>query len=593
MLHDMQASPPPARSDLRLRLALDAAGFGTWYWDAASGVTVWDRQMRSVFGVGAEWPGTFDAWVAALHPLDRAEVLATLERALARGERYELRHRVVRPDGAVRWIEGLGQAVRGEDGQVTGTIGCARDITSWVERDEELARLAEAARQAAERTTRLQMVTAELAAALTLDEVTDVLARHLPDVTGAARTVLALPTPDGRGVQVVAAWGYPPEAEADLRGQRLGDGLPAADAVAAREPLFLGRAEVRERYPVLAVQNDRLNGKRKDGPPVGASLAALPLPAGDDAAGALVFGFAAEQPFDDEQRAFLVALAGQAAQAVTRSLLVAQLREVSRELQAGLAPGDLPRVDGLEVAAVYRAGGEEVEAIGGDWFDVVPLTSGGAVVVVGDVMGRGVRAATTMTRVRASVRAYVAEDPDPAAVLTRLDRLVLGGGPGDGVDDFVTLLVCRLDPATGVMDAANAGHLRPLLVEGGTARVLAVPAGPPVGLARHPRTTSTAVLPLGAVLLLFTDGLVERPGRDIDDGVDLVVDVAGRWAGDVDGLVADVVGTLTAVPRSGGADDVTVLAVRYAHAPAAAQAPVLTPSRRVPPVPGTRRPPSP
>ena len=217
---------------------------------------------------------------------------------------------------------------------------------------------------------------------------------------------------------------------------------------------------------------------------------------------------------------------------------------------------------GLEVAASYRAGGDEVESIGGDWFDVLPVEDGGAVVVVGDVMGRGVRAATTMTRMRASVRAYAAEDPDPGAVLTRLDRLVLG----EGLQDFVTLLVCRLDPATGELRAANAGHLRPTRGRGG-------------GGARAPRDSRaagragrgrapdvTATLPAGATLLLFTDGLVERPGHDIDEGIDLVVEVAeqagslGPGGDDVGRLVADVVRTLADGPGEAGAgDDVTVL----------------------------------
>src|SRR4051794_35973196 len=580
MLQVMQGSP---RAELRLRLALDAAELGTWYWDAATGVTVWDRQMRAVFGVGPDWPGTFDAWVEALHPHDRADVLATLERALAGGERYEVRHRVVRPDGAVRWIEGVGQAVRDETGQVAGTIGCARDVTSRVEGDERLAALAGQARQAAEGIARLQAVTAALAGALSLDEVTDVLGRHLPDVAGAARTGLALRTPEGRGVRVVDAWGYPPDVLAGLRVQHFGEELPIADAVTTRRPLFFDRLDVRERYPVLAVQNERLGS---------VSMAVLPLLAGGEAVGALVFGFDTEQAFGHDQRAFLLALAAQAAQAVTRSLLVAQLRDVSRELQAGLAPGDLPEVAGLEVAAAYRAGGEEVESIGGDWFDILPVAGDGdgesAVVVVGDVMGRGVRAATTMTRMRASVRAYVAEDPDPAAVLTRLDRLVLG----EGLQDFVTLLVCRLHPRTGALEVANAGHLRPLLVEDGTARTLPVPAGPPLGLARGPRVAVAAGLPPGATLLLFTDGLVERPDRDIDDGIDLVVEVAEKADGDVGRLVTDVVETLARVPgQATGDDDVTVLAVRRTAA-AATRPSALIPSRSTA-LPGSRRPPSP
>src|SRR3954447_685598 len=214
MLQVMQGSP---RAELRLRLALDAAELGTWYWDAATGVTLWDRQMRAVFGVGPDWPGTFDAWVEALHPHDRADVLATLERALAGGERYEVRHRVVRPDGAVRWIEGGGQAVRDETGQGAGNIGCARDVTSRVEGDERLAALAGQARRAAAGIARLQAVTAALAGALSLDGGTGGRGRPLPDVAGAARTGLALRTPEGCGVRVVDAWGYPPDALAGAR----------------------------------------------------------------------------------------------------------------------------------------------------------------------------------------------------------------------------------------------------------------------------------------------------------------------------------------------------------------------------------------
>jgi PAS domain S-box-containing protein len=524
MLSAMQG-PLPVQSDVRLRLALDAAELGTWYWDAPSGITVWDRQMRRIFGVGAEWPGTYEAWIQALHPLDRADVVAALDEAVAAGERYEVRHRILREDGRVRWIEGIGQVVRDAGGTVTGTIGCARDITARVERDEQLARslatqaaLADQARRAAARMEQLQELTASLAAALTVDDVAELLGRRLPDAVGASRTGLVLRTPDGRGLRLVSGQGCP-----DHVAQALG---------------------------VRGLEED-LNG----------TAAILPLQVADDVLGALTLGFAEEQPFDAEQRNFLLAIAAQAAQAVARSLLVTQLREVSRELQAGLAPGDVPSVDGLEVAADYQAGGEAVEAIGGDWFDVVPLADGSAAIVVGDVMGRGVRAAATMTRLRASVRAFLSETGDPATVVAKLDRLVVR----EDLHDFVTLLVARLDPVSGALTAVNAGHVQPVLVEpradAGTvlARVLPVPPGPPVGLADEPRSGVRGQLMGGATLLLFTDGLVERVGEDIDSGVDLVVEIAGRGHDRLPDLVSDVVATLRRPPCS---DDVTVLAVR-------------------------------
>ncbi len=587
MLTAMQA-PLAAQSDVRLRLALDAAELGTWYWDAGSGITVWDRQMRRIFGVGPDWPGTYDAWVATLHPLDRDEVLATVRSALERGARYVVNHRIVRPDGSVRWIEGIGQGLRADDG-AGGTIGCARDITERVERDQQLARslaaqadLAERARSAAARTEVLQRVTALFAGALTLDDVLSIIGTALPDAVGAARIGLALRTPDRAAVRFAAVRGYPEDLLDGVRVQPLDADLPVPVAVREKATLFLTAAQLRERFPLLAPPSERAGS---------ASLAVTPLVAGDEALGALTWRFAEEQPFDADQRAFIEAVCAQAAQAVARSLLVGQLREVSRELQAGLAPGDLPQLPGLEVAADYRAGGEEVESIGGDWFDVVALHDGTAAVVVGDVMGRGVRAATTMTRLRASVRAFLSEDGDPAALVARLDRLVAR----EGLQDFVTLLVARLDPATGDLAAVNAGHLQPVVVEGHdrlSARLLAVPPGPPLGLPAGPRTATRDRLCPGGVLLLFTDGLVERRGSDIEGGLDLVVEVAARDHGSVDALVADVVTTLAAHPLDAGVDDdVTVLAVRRCAVPS----PVAVPGAAQHPVvvPGTPRPPSP
>ena len=550
----------PQASDVRLRLALDAAALGTWFWDAASGSTVWDGQLRRIFGVGDDWPGTYEAWAAGIHPGDRDRVVATVQTALARGERYAVDHRIVRPDGEVRWIEGIGQAVHDEDGRPAGTIGCARDITERVLRDQALTRslaaqaeLAEAARAAAERTAVLQRVTALFAGALALDEVLTIIGRDLPGAVGAERIGLALRTPDRSALRFVAVWGYPEDLLEPVRLQPLDADLPVPAAVREQAALYLDAADLRARFPQLAALNRHAGS---------ASLAVTPLVAGDDALGAVTWSFAAEQPFDADQRAFVEAVSAQAAQAVARSLLVAQLRDVSHELQAGLAPGDLPAITGLELAADYRAGGDAVESIGGDWFDVVPLDDGSAVVVVGDVMGRGVRAATTMTRLRAAVRAFLSDDGDPVATMARLDRLVVR----EGLHDFVTLLLARLDPATGDLVAVNAGHPQPVLVEPsapsgrrGSAAALPVPPSPPLGLPAGPRTGTSVRLAAGADLLFFTDGLVERRDRDIDGGLDLVVQVAARGHASVGALVADVVATLSTDP---GDDDVTVLAVR-------------------------------
>ncbi|MCU1369760.1 MAG: Serine/threonine protein kinase [Ilumatobacteraceae bacterium] len=151
-----------------LRLALDAAGFGTWRWDLASGTTTWDQQMERLFGLEpGTFDGTYDAWKALVHPDDWAEVRSTLEDALSRRGSYQLTHRVKLPDGGTRWIEGSGRVTIDDDGTVTGTVGCCCDISARTESDLERDRLSELAVAALSR-ERLQRERLELVSAVNL-----------------------------------------------------------------------------------------------------------------------------------------------------------------------------------------------------------------------------------------------------------------------------------------------------------------------------------------------------------------------------------------------------------------------------------------
>lgn len=522
----------------QLRLALDAAALGTWRWDAATGEVSWDDQMREIAGVGPDWPGTYEGWARVLHPEDREAVLATLGEAIERGGRYELNHRVVRPDGSVRWIEGLGQVLRTPEGALRGTSGCARDITVRV--------------AGARYTAQLQQVTSDLAGAMTVDELTLLVGRHLQGTVGATAGGVALLTPDRRSVRLRASFGYREDVVAKYTLLPLDAPTPLTHAVRTGTAVHLQREDLATAYPAI-VEANRVAGSR--------SLVALPLFVAGAPIGGLVFGFREPQPLDEAQQVFFSALAGQVAQAVSRSVLVEQLRDVATELQAGLAPGDLPVVPGLELAAVYRPGGEAVEAIGGDWFDVVPLPGGQVAIVLGDVMGRGVRAATTMTRLRAGVRALVAVDPAPGVVAATLDRLVAR----EGLEEFVTVFYAVLDPATGVFEHVNAGHLPALVAQDGVARHLPTPQEPPVGLAARERTVGREVLEPGAVLMLYTDGLVERPDRHLDDGLGALARHAAAAAVSLPDLLARVTAAMRDELGPTGQtmeDDVTVLAVR-------------------------------
>src|SRR3954471_7273888 len=173
------------------------------------------------------------------------------------------------------------------------------------------------------------------------------------------------------------------------------------------------------------------------------------------------------------------------------------------------------RVRRPAAAVRYLAGAEGVD-VGGDFYDVIPLPSGRIGLVVGDVMGRGVRAAAVMGQLRAAVRAYSLEGHSPAALLARLDRLV--GTLEEGL--LVTVLYAEWDPARHTVLCAFAGHLPPLVrVPGGEPDYVQLDPGVPLGVGGHGYEEAEILLPPGSLWLAFTDGLVEGPDLPVDDGM--------------------------------------------------------------------------
>lgn len=226
--------------------------------------------------------------------------------------------------------------------------------------------------------------------------------------------------------------------------------------------------------------------------------------------------------------------------------------DVARILQQGLAPVALPEVAGLDLAARYRVGGPG--EVGGDWYDVLDLPHAGVAFVIGDVAGRGIPAATTMGHLRHALRAYVLEDDSPASVLRRLNRLAQWILPGE----VATAIVAIVDPDNERVSIASAGHPPPLLIAEDTSEYLEVQGGPALGLSEKAEYVDT-VRPLdGCALLFFTDGLVERRGESIDDGLARLASTTRSkpWNSRfLDDLLAEV-------PDPDGADDLAVIAVR-------------------------------
>ncbi len=305
-------------------------------------------------------------------------------------------------------------------------------------------------------------------------------------------------------------------------------------------------AAVRERYPHLVDDLTRV-GRR--------SVAAFPLVSGGQRLGALVATFT-DRTFTARERSFAATVAAICAQALTRARLFDAEKRSLDALQRHLLPRRLPDIEGVEIAVRYDASGSGVE-IGGDWFDVVPLSGGAVGLVIGDVEGHDVEAAALMGLVRSAVRAYALEGHPPAVILDRANRYLAGLH----AHRLVTVSYVQLHPAEHLVIAASAGH-PPLFSAARDGRVeeLAVEVGPPLGVVdaplRWPETTSP--VPPGALLAAFTDGLIEQRGVDLDVGLDRVRSTLTRTCRDS----ADAVAAALVTTRPDHDDDVAVLLTR-------------------------------
>jgi anti-sigma regulatory factor (Ser/Thr protein kinase) len=210
----------------------------------------------------------------------------------------------------------------------------------------------------------------------------------------------------------------------------------------------------------------------------------------------------------------LGAFAAQAAQPLERALAFEHEHEVAFRLQQSLLPSELPTAPGLSLAGEYAAGGTGVD-VGGDWYDAVLRPDGSIMLCVGDVSGRGAGAATVMGRQRSTFRAYAFDYPSPAEILRRMIRHV--------DDDEMTTVVCiSIDPLEGVLVYSSAGHPPPLLLDRDSGEVVRLDhaSAPPLGVAEPIDVIERSLpLPARAALAMYTDGLVERRGESIEEGI--------------------------------------------------------------------------
>ena len=396
------------------------------------------------------------------------------------------------------------------------------------------------ARRSPARQRVLEAVTDGALRELELDKLLEVLLGRVRDLF-AVDTATVLLT-DAGGGQLVATATIGLEEEI-FQGVRIPVGTGFAGRVAQdREPVRLDRVDS------STVVNPLLWERGLK------SLVGVPMVAQGDLTGVLHVGSTTDRRFTDEEVDLLLLVADRLATAA-HAHRSRSARAAAAVLQESLLPSRLPTADDWELAARYVPGTDS--GVGGDWYDVFHLPGGRVGLVIGDVVGNGLPAAIVMGRLRSALRAYALEFADPAEVLGKLDR------KASHFEDhaMATVAYAVIDTATHRMDVALAGHLPPVLAAPGRAPdFVDVPVGPPVGydLAVTGRRSATVEVPPGALVVLYTDGLVERRDRDLDTGLETLRRTATPMPAETAcvRIMAELVGD------SPAPDDVALLVIR-------------------------------
>lgn len=475
-----------------------------------------------------------------------------LARALLDGETIsEEQLRYLRPDGVVIDLDARAAPVRDAHGTIVAAVGIFTDIS-------QRKRLERSVRVSQERMSFLSEASALVSSSLdplvviarlgrlVVDRLADLCAIVEPDPHGRLRRVAAVHRdPDLR--KLAEAWlAYPPMDPASN----------AALSTAFRERRMVRMIDPDPKIVAGSFGDDPayvqvLSGLRAH------DVLAVPLMAVGERVGAIAFARDPGKPrFDDEEAALAAELAARFAVALANARRFEAEHSAAAELQRSLLP-ELSALDGLDLAAVYLPSSMTM-TVGGDFYDVLDLGNRRAGLAVGDVMGHGVQAAAAMGQLRSALRAYARLGMEPAQTLSILDDLV-ADFPGGML---VTCLYGAYDARLGTLTVASAGHLAPLLRSpSGEVSTLEVPPGPPLGAGARAFTEVVHEVPVGSLLAMFSDGLVEDRRRDLDAGrSELVAALAEHGTGP---LSATGEAVLHAMGRRGrNEDDVALLLVR-------------------------------
>ncbi|MGW0191450.1 SpoIIE family protein phosphatase [Streptomyces sp. NPDC003362] len=380
-----------------------------------------------------------------------------------------------------------------------------------------------------------------------------------------------------------------PDGSAELRRVAFASAVSDVPFAGTGRPVKVGAVH---HYPFNSPYADALRAARprtvpaEEGGLVQSTLA-VPMVAHDTVVGLAQFSRTkGSEPFGDRDRELAVELAARAAVCIDNARLYRREHERALILQRSLLPPGDPVASGLDIACRYLPGNASTgrpSEVGGDWFDVIELPGHRTALVVGDVMGRGLRAAVAMGELRTAVRTLAQLDLEPAEVLSQLDEIARGLGTPGGIQQatraarrpreadlsevyLATCVYAVYDSVTRRCTFANAGHLPPVLVEPGEpALMLDVPPGMPLGVGGEPFEEVEVELPEGALLALYTDGLVESRDHPLDEGLQAFVGALTDPAQPLEDVCDHVLNTLD---THHGEDDIALLMARVQGLPA-------------------------
>ncbi len=402
---------------------------------------------------------------------------------------------------------------------------------------------------------------------LGLDEFLDELLVRVRHALSVDTVAILLLDPATQQLVARAAKGIEEEVE---RGVRIPLGLGFAGRIAAeRVAIFIGDVDHADILnPILREKGIR-------------SLLGVPLIVEGDLIGVMHVGSLKPRTFGQVDLAVLQVAASRAAPGIERARLFSELEHehrVAMLLQRSLLPRHLPDVIGVSTAARYRPASDEV---GGDWYDVFELSRGRVGIAIGDVVGHGVQAAALMGQLRTALHAYAIEDHGPARTLEFVDRF-LAAMPGYAI---ATAAYAVLDPENGSLRLASAGHLPPIVIGAGQARVIEIEPAPPLGAFPYGSCREHEMsLAAGETLVFYTDGLVERPKVSLTQSISELVEAVAT-ASSAEEACQSAVENL--VPLEGLRDDVAIVAMQHTelgsnlHLQLSAEPRVLADVRRV------------